>query len=580
MTAEPRPDALESPGPRFRIDVADVWLLAGLLAIGVLLPTVVGAVAGTLEIPRNDDWSYRTLALDVARTGQLRLDGAASTMLIGELLIVQPFLWLTGLQPWAFTVAGIVFAGAAVIATFLMARQILPPWRAAIVGLLVAVFPGYLAYATSFMTDVPTLACQFACLALGARAVRDRPVSLRWLVAALVLGFIGFSIRDFALAAPASVALVAICAEPRRARHWIIAIVVIASFVALHAWRSTLSGVIDDPPFQPGSGERLVPALTTIAFAVSPAAILSWSHWRGIWRRSDLTVGAVLGLALIAAPLVVLLYDRHAPTALLPNLTTQWGSPGPEFLLGGRPLLFSDRVWTVINVVAMIAVVIVSAACAGIVGAVLRRWGRSPVALVRRLGSPPGVLLVFALSAGGGLFLYGLIFHLFDRYLWAIAAPLAALLLYVPRDLGPDRPPAARRDRSRARWAGATLLGATLGFVSVVLLFNAHAFDAARWQAGERLVELGVPAGEVDAGYEWVGFHADSVANAARPVPARTWYEGWWKSFRPCGIVSSEPLTDPEARPLETMAYRLNLVAGPDATLYLYRLAEAGCPRS
>jgi hypothetical protein len=116
-----------------------------------------------------------------------------------------------------------------------------------------------------------------------------------------------------------------------------------------------------------------------------------------------------------------------------------------------------------------------------------------------------------------------------------------------------------------------------LAIVASVLMLNSHAFDAGRWQAGEKLVGLGVSAATIDAGYEWVGFHAETPANAAQPVPARTWYEGWWAGFTPCGLVSSLPLTDAGAELVGTSEYALNLVAGPPQTLYLYRLAGPGC---
>src|SRR6188768_4590380 len=92
----------------------DLWLIVGLLLVGVILPVVVGAMAGSLEIPRNDDWSYRRISLDLARTGRLELDGASQAMIVGQILLAQPFLWLSGLQPWGFAAAGIVFATGAI----------------------------------------------------------------------------------------------------------------------------------------------------------------------------------------------------------------------------------------------------------------------------------------------------------------------------------------------------------------------------------------------------------------------------------------------------------------------------------
>ena len=172
-----------------------MWFGTGLLLLAVVLPLVVGAVAGSLEIPRNDDWSYRRIAVDLARTGEFALDGISETMIIGQVLFVQPFLALSGAELWAFTIVGVVFAAGGILSAFAMARRVLPAREAALAAALLAIFPGYLAYATSFMSDVPALAAQFLCLALGAIAIRRRPVHMGWLLASVAMGIFAFSIR-------------------------------------------------------------------------------------------------------------------------------------------------------------------------------------------------------------------------------------------------------------------------------------------------------------------------------------------------------------------------------------------------
>src|SRR5215204_5662973 len=135
----------------------EILVIAGLVILGVVIPLIVSVVAGSLEIPRNDDWSYRRISLGLATTGRLALDGASQTMIIGQIFLAQPFLWLSRLEPWGFTVAGALFATGAIASTYALARQLLPGRLAIVPVLLLLIFPGYLAYATSFMSDVPAL---------------------------------------------------------------------------------------------------------------------------------------------------------------------------------------------------------------------------------------------------------------------------------------------------------------------------------------------------------------------------------------------------------------------------------------
>ena len=96
-------------------------------------------------------------------------------MLIGQIILVQPFLKIFGPQSAAFSAFGAVSAIGAVLASYVLARQFLSPRRAALATVPLLIFPGYLAYATSFMTDVPTLALEMTCLALRRRRSASPP---------------------------------------------------------------------------------------------------------------------------------------------------------------------------------------------------------------------------------------------------------------------------------------------------------------------------------------------------------------------------------------------------------------------
>ena len=102
---------------------------------------IVGVASGTLDIPRNDDWSYRRIALELFQSGGLELDYAARPFLIGQIVIAQPFLWLSGGADWGFVFAGVAFQSLAIIAGYLALRRLLsPPLAALSIGLLVS-FP-------------------------------------------------------------------------------------------------------------------------------------------------------------------------------------------------------------------------------------------------------------------------------------------------------------------------------------------------------------------------------------------------------------------------------------------------------
>jgi hypothetical protein len=97
---------------------------------------------------------------------------------------------------------------------------------------------------------------------------------------------------------------------------------------------------------------------------------------------------------------------------------------------------------------------------------------------------------------------------------------------------------------------------------------------------GELAVSRGFSADTVDAGMEWVGYHATGRATiGVAPGPTETWYDAWWPSFRLCAMVSSSPLNLPGFRleAVETRAYRLLLVAGDEQPLYLYDVTGPSC---
>jgi hypothetical protein len=557
---------------------SDAWFIVGLLAAGVFLPLLTGALAGSLDVPRNDDWSYRRIATTLATTGKLEMDGAAETMLLGQILVTQPLLSLSNGASWAFTVAGVIFSAGAVVGAYVMARQILSPTRAGLAALLLLLFPGYLAYATSYMNDVPALAAQFITVAFGAIAVSRRPVRLRWLALAALIGCVAFSMRHFALAAPAAVLLVAICAERRNRRIWVIAFGTALVCLALQVFRSSLAGQLGEVDKDIGMATRLPPAIVTIAFVTLPAALVAVATSGSKWHRRDVRFGAIFGVGMVAIQIVRWAKFGTFPDALLHNLVTRWGTPDQYYVPGVRPILLADPLWLLFNIAALIAVLIVPPVIAGVIGMHLRRRQYSIRASLGADDSPLAMVAVFALLAAGSVAVFGLFWIVFDRYLWPIVPPLAAVLMVeTPATAGARL---KQGEPSRLYGAGVLAICALLATLALPLMANSNAFDAARWRAGTLLLSVGVPPDTIDAGYEWVGFHSTVQPRPADPVPARIWYLGWWPAFETCGLVSSSDLKPAEGTLIAVDHYPLYLIGGPAAPLYTYRINSLQCERA
>jgi 4-amino-4-deoxy-L-arabinose transferase-like glycosyltransferase len=542
--------------------------------------------AGTLDVPRNDDWSYRGIATRLFATGRFELDGAAEAAVLGQILLVQPLLWLSGGASWAFLAAGILFGSVAAVAGYVLARRFVDRGPAMLaIGVLLA-FPAYLAYGISFMTDVPAIACQFACLGLASVAISRHPIRGRWLAAGLIVGCIGFSIREFALAAPAAVIAVLLLREPARPRTWLTVGGTGLVCVAILFSRFLLPGQLGAVPWELRPIQALLPPFVTVCFVLSPVALLAALRWRGLWKTRDIAIGLVLGGVAVTSLVRIGIF----PHVLLYDLITQWGSPSEQMLMGDRPKLFSDTAWSVIGALALTATLFVSGVVAGVVGAHLRRATREPDRIRNRLGSPLGLVTIFVLLVALGLFAFGLVGWLFDRYLWPAIPPLAVLLLHVPFDMRRDRtvepvgishknPP--RTDPATAGLGSAAVLYVgVLSVMALAFLLNTNAFDGARWRAAQTLVGLGYPAQATDAGPEWVNSHQTGFATLTTPGEGLEWWQKHWPSFRLCAFAASSPeaISGSSLITVDPVAYQLYLFLGPAEPFYMYRITSAECP--
>jgi hypothetical protein len=415
------------------------------------------------------------------------------------------------------------------------------------------------------MTDVPAFAAEMACLALGVAAL-NRSGWPRWalLGGAIAVGLFGFSIREFALAAPVAVLLCAGASDSPRRRYGYLAAGVVALVVCavVYLWSIHVPGFLHHTFTRPSRASIVGTAREyyTMAFMLSPA--VAFAAWRRLrWRLSWATITAIAVVTLGAA------IDRHYGSLFAGNYLYPQGMDSGGILGGGRPTLLPRPLWDLLRVVGLVSGGLLAGIAVTVDRHALRRW-RSWA-----WGTPIGVIWVFGTVFATGLAVYGLLnFPLFDRYLWPLIFALGVLLLHYS-------PPAPRREWPRLVAGIVVALSALLVLVATALTVNADTYSAARWDAGQIAVSHGVPAKAVDAGFEWVGAHASGVVNLSMH-PAAPAYEPWYAlmepGFRECAVVSGSPLNYPNLHLVKTSSYELLGFVG-SRTLYIYLSSAPGC---
>jgi len=558
--AQPRPDR----GTRSYAD----WLIAGALcAVAVVLPAVVSVATGSFSISQNDDWAYRRIAEHFAQTGHVAFTGWTPMTLIGQILWSWPFLRIFRDHGWVFGLSTAVLGVIGVSCAYYVARQVLTrSWAAGAVLLVVAV-PGFAWSTSTFMTDVPAFAAEMACLALGVAAL-GRSGRLRWalLGAAMAVGVFGFSIREFAVAAPLAVLLCAGASDSsrRRFRYLVAGVIELALCALIYRWSTHVPGALHETIIRPSraSIERTVRVYFTLAFVLSPAvALAAWRRlrWRNLWGLVAAVVVFILGAVV----------DRRTHGLFVGNYLAQQGFTGAAVLGGGRPTLLPGPLWHMLAAVGLVSGGLLAGSAVTVDRQALRCWRR------RSWATPLAVVWVFATLLAAGLTIYSLTTTAFlDRYLWPLAIAVGVLLLRnQPRQPTNETPPRP------VAWIVVALCG-LLVVVTAALTVNADTYDAARWHAGQIAVSHGVPATAVDAGFEWVGDHATGIAILSLHPASAPAYEPWYAlmepGFRECAVISGSPRNYPNLRLVQKTSYELVGFIG-HRTLYIYVSSSSGC---
>lgn len=568
--AELRQHPIESGGPIPRTPLslgADIATRGLLLIVGVVLPAVAAGLAGSLGLPQNDDWAYRRVAQYFASTGHLRFTGWSSPTLVGQVFWSWPFLRVFGDHGWVFGASTAVLAGIGIMSAFYLARKILTPPLAIAAVLLVIVVPGFAMDSSTFMTDVPALSAELACIAVGFLAL-SREGRSRWLLLAtsMSVGVFAFSIRQFALAAPAAVVVCAgLTDKPdRRSRYVALGLGELLACGLIYAWSSNIPGGLSQTITHPtwAAVIRVVQAYFTLAFFLSPAvALAAWARIR------QFSYQAVAGIAVLFIGVIV---AWHYYGVFLGNYLVQQGFQGQALLDGGRGPLIPGYLWVVMTAVACASGG--TLAWLGATGLRSTRTWRS-----RNWSDPLALLSMFGFLMAAGLTVYGIdSSSLFDRYMWPLVFPLAVVLLRIFH---------RRRVAASVRPIALLFVSLTglLTFTTLALTVNADVYSSARWRAGQVAVHHGVKPADVDAGFEWVGAHATKAiihpveASAPVYVPDYALIE---PRFRDCALVSALPIGPlfPHFQLIGVASYRQFGLVGQYQLLFVYVTNAADCP--
>jgi hypothetical protein len=295
-------------------------------------------------------------------------------------------------------------------------------------------------------------------------------------------------------------------------------------------------------------------------------------------------IGAVAGVAPLAYLAIYAQWKNQPTRWFIGDYITSTGLNAGKLAVGSRMAAIPSSVWVLLQVLA-IASTVVAAALAG-EGVALRlsvsRRHAGRIDPVRTLAS--GHLVATAASMVVAARVNG---ALFDRYLWPAVATGAVLVCLagtrpVSAKLSSIEGPPVRTARGHPRLGLAPMLRAApfalLAVVSVLFAVNSDAYDGARWAAASAATNASTPATSVDAGPEWIGAHATTIANYALVSAAgdRSWWLQMFRLDRPCVVVASSPVAPSGYELASTRSFRTWLIAG-QAHLWVYRDSAGTC---
>jgi hypothetical protein len=521
------------------------------------IPLVASALAWLLlflalppslqNFPLNDDWAFAQGAFRFARGEGIDYSGWASMPQLGQWLWACPFLWLLGFSFSSLRIATIALSWVGLGSFYDLLRQSgVGRFQAALASGTFGFTPLFFLLQGTFMTDVPALSLALLALTLYVRAIGRE--SQGWFAAACVVAGLGAITRQNTVTVPVIAAVLVAWAPNLRRRIgcWLAASAPILICGLTQIWFQSRDDIRPLAPAVPPPSEVLLAPFVLVLFcALSGIPLLVGRPVERSWLP-------------LSAPLVILLgaagYWLLSP-AYLPygglfpytsNMLSPWGafagsaSIGP-LVMGERPLLLGIVGRTLLTLLGCIA------------GAVfVRRIGhycrwkslRDPILLFTLMQ------LVFVLVIPG----------FFDRY-FLFLLPGA---LCIAARASPDVPSAAE---TREPWLPGLAALALLSLLSVGLMHDWLAWNAARWQLGSRAIhadEWGIDPLDIEGGFEWDAWHGGRGEPTDRAVerrwPVLPFTQRWLPQVRGKYALSFSVLSG--TVPIDSEPYTLWLLPG------------------
>jgi 4-amino-4-deoxy-L-arabinose transferase-like glycosyltransferase len=199
----------------------DLLAVLGLTAIWGLVTAVVG-LGG--DFPLNDDWAYAATARNLLYTGHFRVVEWAAPSLLTHALWGAAALRVMGDTYVALRCGTLLWALAALLSLYGLARVAFEPKTAVLAALALGLSPWFVSLSFTYMTDVPWLAMMLASLLAFIHALRPgssgpprRPLLL---LSGALVGAAALT-RQFAVVmAPAFVLVLALDARRRHGARW------------------------------------------------------------------------------------------------------------------------------------------------------------------------------------------------------------------------------------------------------------------------------------------------------------------------------------------------------------------------
>lgn len=489
------------------------WVVPLLGFLGVVVPVLVARHYGALGIPRSDDWSYLLTLFRWVDSGDLTFNGWVSMTLVGQVAIAAPFAAVAERSITTIQLFTSMLGFVGLLSVVFIGRRVArPSWLAVFVAATIAVGPLWGPLAPTFMTDVPTFTFEMLTLAAAAVAFHRRPLSVPWFTLTVLIGFLGVSIRQYAVIPVAAIIFVAVAmlvADRDWRRLRVVGAIAVGFGIAVVALLYWWSGLPDSKSLSPTVPTAHLLSATLIRDAgflrlagllLLPVVVVSGPVTL-VRRAWDASRNLTTLLTAAMAVWLVAMYIRVPSSPFVGNYVARDGVLSDVVLAGNRPDVIPRELFDLLVVVGSISGIVMVLAAVPFLAGIPRRVRernsaiKEPLVLMMVL-TVAGFAAAYSLAIATGLPVY-------DRYALPILPLIAFLVLHAAR-LGERT---VKVGRPRGAWAGVAIV--VLAVLGLAYTVDSASFDGTRWKVAEATVRAGYEPAQIGGGFEWLGYHRE-----------------------------------------------------------------------